>query len=191
MYEYSDSHNQISSLTFTKAELTYLLFVLMKDVPITNTSTTIEMIELRHYLNQIKKEITHSTFNGGLYQAVAESINATSSKPLKNAPTSPLSRNDTNTHTHSLPSLEALKQQFPTLSEEEIKEVLENARIEQQKKAEEEQKKNPTIAPPPIKFLTAIGETESSHTVQVQGSSDNVNPSTENSQRFASLLGEV
>jgi hypothetical protein len=191
MYEYSDKSNQLSSLTFTKAELTYLLFVLMKDVPITNTSTSIEMIELRHYLNQIHKEITHSTFNGELYKAVVESFNATSTKPIKNTATIPSSKTDTNTRTHSLPSLEALKQQFPTLSEQEIQEVLENARKEQQKKAEEEQKKNPTFSPPPIKFLTAIGETESAHNVQVQGTSVNLNPSTENSQRFASLLGEV
>ena len=80
-----------------------------------------------------------------------------------------------------------LKRQFPNLSEEEIREVLEGARIER-RKLDEEKKRN---APPPLPSFIAkpIEDTEEPIMEPVMTPQEKRN--MENSRKFASMLGKT
>ena len=184
MFAYSSSETIIPSLTFTKAELAYTLFVLLKDIPFTNNSDKIELVEVRHFINQIKNKVLLSTHDGSLRNAIADSVGMEVSdvneEPNKE-------KEETKA---SLPSIKELKEKFPTLSEEEIRDILERERIEQKKKREAEKPKQEPN-PPKTSFIVKeedmISSTESNEKSPTIARNSDVDKET--SFKFANLLG--
>ena len=184
MFEYSTSDTVIPTLSFTKAELAYAIFVLMKDLSVTDTTTKIEMVEVRHYLNQIGDKVLMSTHDGSLKNSISESIGLETKKEDGNL----------KEEKNKMPSIEELKKQFPTLSEEEIKEVLNTVRIEQQIAAKEGEKKDDIpekssfFAKPKIPHE---GSEMVSHETNENGptAAMTVDRDKETSEKFARLLG--
>ena len=180
MFTYSTNETVIPSLSFTKAELAYALFVLMKDIPLCNISTGIELVEVRHYLNQIGDKVLLSTHDGTLKQAVADSIGTKESIKIEEP--------KNNTSSPAIPSMDDLKRQFPNLTESEISDILESAKQEQRKKDEDERKK-PT--PPPLPSFKVkpkqegIGFPVPEATQKPSVSEDDI----DEAERFARLLG--
>ena len=127
------------SVSFTKAELAYAIFILMDDIPITNNSTKMELLELRHYLNQIKEYVALSTHDGTLIKAAKTALQGFGEQIPYNEPTEP--------EKPLLPSLTALKSQFPTLTEDEIQEIISKNREEQEKEVKEKESKMPPPLP--------------------------------------------
>ena len=180
MFAYSSDTSVIPSLSFSKAELAYALFVLMKDIPLSNTSTGIELVEVRHYLNQIGDKVLLSTHDGTLKQAVAESIGIGAGVKDEES--------DNKKSKPYVPTMEELKRQFPNLSESEISDILESAKQEQRKKDEEEREKN---TPPPVPSFRVkpkpdgTGSPVPEATQKPSVSEDDI----DESERFARLLG--
>ena len=164
MFNFCSSDTVIPSLTFTKAELVYAMTILMADIPPTDHSTRIEMVELRHYLNQIKDKVAlaavDGTLRGGMAASEAKGVEV-SPQDEKNAP---------------MPSMSELRAQFPTLTDVEFNEVVSKARKERMK---EEDRKRASLPAPPHPSFVAKGN------VTTMG----VSESKKNSQRFAQLLG--
>lgn len=134
MFAYSSDTEILPSLTFTKAELVYAAFVLLDDIPITNNSTEIELVEMRHYLNLIRDKVTLSTYDGSLRKAV-EDFCKTHEEKAQDKEEEPVD-------IPSAPSMEELKKQFPNLTEAEIAEVLAAELSDRRRrKAEEDAKK--------------------------------------------------
>ena len=73
MFNYSSSETVIPTLSFTKAELIYAVSVLLEEIPDTDNSTRIEMVEVRHYLNQIKDKVSMALTDGAIGRAMAHS----------------------------------------------------------------------------------------------------------------------
>ena len=184
MTTYSSSETVIPSLSFTKAELAYLLFVLMKDIPFTNTSNKIELVEVRHYLNQIGEKVLLSTHDGSLKEAIREAI----AEPKQEAEEKKMAVEQPPT-----PNIQDLKAQFPTLSEEEIKEILASAKEERKKKEAEQAQKN--ALPPRPSFLVKQQDGNSTPSTPSQShETASLSPSKadrdkETSKKFATLLG--
>lgn len=165
----------IPSLTFTKAELAYVLFILLKDIPLTNTSSKIELVEARHYLNQIGEKVLLSTHDGTLRQAI---VDAPGTLPRTEKP-QPLKSQDE-------PSLEELKAQFPSLSESEIQEILASAKSDRIRKEEEK----PVPEEPPLPYLIDSHSAEPSQSNEKRSvRMGDEEQDKETSKRFASLLG--
>ena len=174
MFNSCPTNFQIPSLTFTKAELVYALSVLMGDISPTDNETVIEMVELRFYLNKIKERIALAASNGTLRRAMPHS----SKKEGECIPSEPEAA-----EAPSLPSMSELREQFPSLTDEEITEILANAREEREKEEAERKKNEPPPAPEPPSFV-------------VKKALPKENPKTpeeekrrENAKRFAELLG--
>ena len=64
MFSFVPVDSVIPSLIFTKAELVYALTQLLDNIPNTDNSTRIEMVELRHYLNLIKDRVLLALADG-------------------------------------------------------------------------------------------------------------------------------
>ena len=152
---YSSDPTVIPSLLFTKAELVYIVTQLTAELPANDNSTQLEMVELRHYCNLIKEQID-SLAKKGLLEAP---------QPEKtDSPAAPQSR---------LPSMEELRSSFPSLTEAEIREIIERTKAEQ---------KEP---PPPPQFIRKPPP-EQNPPLTPKAQKDK-----ENSEQFASLLGAV
>lgn len=174
MFNYTYSDAVLPSLTFTKAELVYALSVLMADIPPTDNSTRLELVEIRHYLNQIKDRIALALTDGTIARAMASS----KGKPDKDIPPKP--------QEPTMPSMSELKAQFPSLSEAEIKEVLAQARADRLKREEEERKKAP---PPQPSFIAKHTTEEEMLAAQRPPLTAELLKDKENSQKFAQMLG--
>lgn len=158
---YSSDPTVIPSLLFTKAELVYIVTQLTAELPANDNSTQLEMVELRHYCNLIKEQIG-SLAKKGLLEAP---------QPEKtDSPAAPRSR---------LPSMEELRSSFPSLTEAEIREIIERNKAEQK----EQTKKNEP--PPPPQFIRKPPP-EQNPPLSPKAQKDK-----ENSEQFASLLGAV
>ena len=176
MFSYSSQETVIPSLVFTKAELVYAITQLLNDIPNTDNSTRIEMVELRHYLNLIKDKVLFALADGTikrdtmLEEEKQEEDTPKVEKRLEG------------------PSMADLKRQFPTLTEEEIREVLDRARAEQRKKAEEERKNAP---PPPPSFIANPEEVEEGKPIDKPVLTPQAKKDRENSKKFAQMLGAI
>lgn len=174
MFAHCPTDAVIPSLTFTKAELVYVLSTLLTEVADTDNSTRIELVEVRHYLNQIQDRVSMALADGTIGRAMTHS----SDKPI----------GDTKKHEKQpeVPSIEDLKRRFPTLSGDEIREVLDKAREEQKRKEEEERKNAP---PPPPSFIAKPIQREPEENVPTHVLTPQEKKNMENSKKFAQLLG--
>lgn len=178
MFAYCPSETIIPSLTFTKAELIYAITVLMPEISPTDNSTRIEMVELRHYLNLIKDKVDLALADGTIGRLLAN----TSEKSDKDTVPKP--------QEPTMPSMAELRRQFPSLSEDEIKEVIENAKSERKKLEEEERMSKPPSPPSFIAKDHIVTEDEMlSSTVPTL--TDKQEQDRENSRKFASMLGSL
>ena len=176
MFAYSSSETVIPSLVFTKAELVYALTQLLDNIPNTDNSTRIEMVELRHYLNLIKDNVLLALADGTIRRGTTLS----GEKHVEDTPKVEKRPEG--------PSIADLKRQFPNLSEEEIREVLDKAREEQRRKAEEERKNAP--APPPS-FIAKPEEVEEGKPIDKPVLTPQAKKDRENSKKFAQMLGAM
>ena len=176
MFAHCPVDTVIPSLTFTKAELVYVLGILLKDVDAIDNSTQIEMVEVRHYMNQIKDRVNMAIADGTVKRVLAHS----ETKAMDDAPTKP--------QEPVAPSMAELRQKFPNLTEEEIRDILERARAEQRKKAEEERKNAP---PPPPSFIAKPEEAEEGKPIDKPVLTPQAKKDRENSKKFAQMLGAM
>lgn len=102
---------------FTKAELIYIVTVVLADLKPTDDHTKIEMVELRHYINQIRDKVVMAAHSGELK-------NPSTDSPQKKKEDKP----------SKLPSVKELKEKFPNLTEVEIAEIIVNAKAEMEAK---------------------------------------------------------
>ena len=174
MFAHCPTDAVIPSLTFTKAELVYVLSVLLPGVADTDNSTMIELVEVRHYLNQIQDRVAIALADGTIGRAMAHCTE----KPIEDTPKPG--------KPPEVPSLADLKRQFPTLSEDEIREVLDKAREEQKRKAEEERKKAP---PAPPSFIAKPIQREPKENVPNHVLTPQEKKNRETSRKFAQMLG--
>jgi hypothetical protein len=105
------------TLMFTKAELVYIVTVILADLKPTDDHTKIEMVELRHYINQIRDKVVMAAHSGELK-------NPSTDAPQKKKEDKP----------SKLPSVKELKEKFPNLTEVEIAEIIVNAKAEMESK---------------------------------------------------------
>ena len=175
MFSYSSDTSVIPSLTFSKAELLYAALFLLKDISNSDTSTQIEMVEMRHYLNQIKDKVLLAAYNGSLNDIGIE--------------TPPEPKTPPEAKKTAIPPMSELKAKFPTLSEEEIREIFEKAQKEREKEEAKKMAEKKPEPPPPQSFVI----TDSSRVGFSANNSQPTKPTNqkekENSQKFASLLG--
>lgn len=112
MFSQNPLSTEAPSLKFTKAELVYIVSVILAELKPTDDHVQVEMVELRHYLNQIRDKVVMAAHSGDL-PAVGFNI-------------------ETNTVVSSekkhIPSIKELKEKFPSLSEEEIEEIINTAK---------------------------------------------------------------
>lgn len=155
---YSSDEAVIPTLKFTKAELVYIVQKLTADLSTRDNTTTLEMVELRHYCNLIKKDIDESAKKGEL-----DIISKPKGSPFTKDPNSkPI-------------TFEQLQKEFPSLTAEEIRDILDTARQEQKK-----EKTSRKVQEPP-KFYTKQEQTQTKEEKE----------KAENARKFESLLGGV
>lgn len=177
MFSYSSHETVLPSLVFTKAELVYAMSILMADIPPNDNETRIEMVELRHYLTLIKDRVSLASSDGTLKRAMTASpqnIGDNTPPILKAAP---------------MPSMDELRRQFPSLTDEEIEEAITKAAKERK---EEEEKRRATetsnaIPPPPSFIAKPIAEVKPS--IPQPPLTKKQIADKENSRKFATLLG--
>ena len=174
MFNYSSSDSVIPSLVFTKAELVYAVAFLLSELSPADNETRIEMVELRHYLTQIRDKVMQASFDGTLKGVLA----ASGAETGKDAPPTP--------KTAPAPSLDELRLKFPSLTDEEIQDVL--SKVADERKREDDKKKN--NMPPPPSFVARPKAIEQHDSPQ--------NPMTKkqmedraNSRKFATMLGAI
>ena len=174
MFTYSYSNAVIPTLTFTKAELVYTLITLLKSIPPTDDTTPIEMVEVRHFLNQNRDLIAASIKNGSIAAAMPFEDNS-------KATTTPAAANAS--APSKMPSMRELQKQFPSLSEEEIKSILADSEKESAKN------NHTSISIPNVS--TFIGEEKPKPVTPFP--KDNLSKeeqkNKDNSEKFASMLG--
>ena len=174
MFDYSTSETVIPTLVFTKAELVYLLKVILKEIPDTDNYNKIEMVEVRHYMNQIKDRVSLALADGTIgshtthLEKKMEECTTKAEKPPEG------------------PSIAELKRQFPTLSEAEIEEVLQSAKEERRKEEEKTKKENPP-PPPPVFMQRPIEDTEDGVMQPVVSIKQRIDK--EETKKFFQLLG--
>lgn len=174
MFNYTTSETVIPTLAFTKAELVYLLKVILKEIPDTDNYNKIEMVEVRHYMNQIKDRVSLALADGTIGWATAHR----EEKPEECTPKAEKPPEG--------PSMADLKRQFPNLSEDEIKEVLQRAK-EERRKEEEKKKKDAPPLPPPMFVKKPIEDTEEG--VMQPITSIKAQIDKEETKKFFQLLG--
>lgn len=176
MFAYSSSETVIPSLVFTKAELVYALMFLMNEIPDTDNSTRIEMVELRHYLTQIKDRVSQALTDG----TIRRGMTCSEGKPVED--------NRKAQKPPEGPSMADLRRQFPSLTEEEIAEVLDKARAEQRKRQEEDRKNAP---PPPPSFIAKPEEEKPKEPFVKPVLTPKEKRDRENSRKFMQMLGAI
>lgn len=191
MFTYSSDTTVIPSLTFTKAELVYAVGILLADLPASDNSTKIEMVEVRHYLNLIKEKVTLAAYDGTLKGLLCPS----EEKDVQSAPIP--SKEPENP---SLPPMDELRKQFPTLSEDEIREIVEKAREERKKEEEVKEADTSQPIPPKPSFRAKphiVMEVDVQKAKEVREgsmgkvrSTDKEDFSKASAKKFATLLGE-
>lgn len=174
MFAHCPTDAVIPSLTFTKAELVYVLSTLLTEVADTDNSTRIELVEIRHYLNQIQDRVALALADGTIGRAMVHCTE----KPIEDTPKPEKPPRG--------PSLADLKRQFPTLSEDEIREVLDKVREEQKRKTEEERKNAP---PAPPSFIAKPMKVEQKEPIMQPILTPQEKKDRENSKKFAQMLG--
>lgn len=179
MFNFVPQNAQIPSVTFTKAELAYILAILTPELSPIDKSSMLEMVELRFYLNRIKDRVDRAISDGTLQSAL---MKMTEEKGAKESPTSRV-------QVSSIPTMKDLRTQFPTLTEEEIRDVIEKAKAEKQIELEKSNdKENLDRSPSP--FIVQPAQKKKPWGVAAPPSSrDNKDSFKENSQNFAKLLG--
>lgn len=169
----------IPYLHFTKAELAYFITVLIPNVSITDDFTQFDLVEVRHYLNLVKDKIAMSISDGTLKKALSGSVETkdNTDKPIVQ---------EEEPKKDTFPSIEELRQKFPSLSEEEIREVVWKVKSDKEKRELENiLSKTTEPEPPKPSFLAKKRESNSFTT------NETTIQNRENSRRFASMLGEV
>lgn len=174
MFAHCPTDAVIPSLTFTKAELVYVLSTLLTEVADTDNSTRIELVEIRHYLNQIQDRVALALSDGTIGRAMAHCSEE------------PIGETQNPERQPEVPSLADLKRRFPTLSEDEIREVLDKAREEQKRKAEDERKNAP---PAPPSFIAGPMKVEQTEPTMQPILTPQEKKNMENSKKFAQMLG--
>ncbi|MBO6031948.1 MAG: hypothetical protein J6Q22_10945 [Prevotella sp.] len=115
MFTYNYSDDIIPTLTFTKAELVYIVSVILSDLKPTDDHTKIEMVELRHYVNKIRDKVVLAAHQGTLKEQTFGTEEPKEEKKKEE-------------EKKKLPSIKELKEKFPTLAESEIEEIIRNAK---------------------------------------------------------------
>ena len=169
------SDTTIPSLTFTKAELVYALSVLMPDIPANDNHTLLELVELRFYLNRIKEKVAQAASNGMLERAMPLPDN----EVCKDTPPEPKAA--------PMPTMSELRTRFPTLSEEEIQEVLEKAK-ENSINGKEVSNKNPIHLTPTYSFIVKPRNDEKSESSPILLTKQDIK-NREQAKKFSQLLG--
>ena len=105
----------------TKAELVYIVTVILANLKPTDDHTKIEMVELRHYMNQIRDKVVLAAHAGELKE-----------------PSSRTPANKEDNANERLPSMKELKEKFPNLTEVEIAEIIVNAKAEMDAKSQDD-----------------------------------------------------
>lgn len=162
---YSSAPEVLPSLVFTKAELAYILTRLTGDIDANDNETGLEMVELRHYCNLIGEEIAAAAKKGELGIG-GERPKQEAEKPKPAAV-----------------DMGALRRKFPTLSDEEIAEIVTKARAEKEKES-------PMPLPKPPSF---IAERKVDAPRPLNGEEAPLRRMSradrENAQKFSQLLG--
>ena len=175
MFSYSSDTSVIPSLTFSKAELLYAAIFLLKDIANSDTSTKIEMVEMRHYLNQINDKVLLAAYNGSLNDIGIETPHEPKVSP--------------EAQKTAIPPMSELKAKFPTLSEEEIREIFEKAQNDREKEEAKKMAEKKPEPPTPPSFVI----TDSNRNGFSLPPNPKDNPTKpdgkQNSQKFASMLG--
>ena len=117
MFSFVPADSVIPSLLFTKAELVYAVSVVLADLKDTDDHTKIEMVEMRHFLNQIKDKVVMAAHNGELKAPSFHCGQFGKDEPRQE---------------RKPPSISELKVQFPTLSEQEIKEIIDKSQSKEE-----------------------------------------------------------
>lgn len=176
----------LPSLTFTKAELVYALAVLMADIPANDNQTRLELVEIRHYLNQIKDKVQQAVSDGTLERAMPIPGDGAGKDTPPNPKPAPM------------PSMSELRAKFPTLSEKEIREVLENAKKERLNESSSKKEPIDDASPPPYSSFIAKPKPKATATDSAQSPKFSPPPLSkseekqrENSRKFAEMLGQM
>ena len=161
---YSSAPEVLPSLVFTKAELAYILTRLTGDIDANDNETGLEMVELRHYCTLIGDEIAAAAKKGelGIGGARPEQ-EAEKPKP-------------------AAVDMGALRRQFPTLSDEEIAEIVTKARTE---------KETPKPLPEPPSFIAERTDDGRGGSPAKGNAVPMSKKDKENARKFSGLLGEV
>ena len=171
MFVYENS--QIPTLKFTKAELVYALAVLLNDLPPTDNSTELELVELRFYLNRIRERVRAACVDGTLERAMPMQKEL---KP-KQAAKKP---------TPSIPKIEDLRRQFPNLTDEELNEAIGKMREAAEKAAVEQANADDNINEAMEKVVKGPRQREVD---SGQLSSEEETQKSMDAKKFAMLLG--
>lgn len=181
MFAYSSHEEIIPSLVFTKAELIYVVSVLLNSIEDTDNKTRIELVEIRHYLNQIRDRITSALYDGTISKALFHNDG-------NNTPN--LHEKELQVGKDSVPSMKELKEKFPNLSEYEIKEIIDKVREEKKNKDEEYRTKKDSLSSPPS-FIAKPMQVRESKDLPMSHLSPKEEKDITNSRKFAQLLGNL
>ena len=177
MFSFSPSNYQIPTLTFTKAELVYVLSVLTAEIPPTDNTTKLEMVEIRYYLNKIKGTVAQAVADGTLGQAMRLPDKGegedTTPKP-KAAP---------------MPSMAELRGQFPNLTEDEITEVFK--KVKEERMRESAKAAQETSPPPAPSFIAKQQQEDEIFAPSPKPLTEQEEQDRKNSKKFAAMLGSA
>lgn len=176
MFTLCPTNYQIPTLTFTKAELVYALSVLTAEIPPTDNSTLLEMVELRYYLTKIKDRVAQAVADGTIGRAMA----LPGGGGHDDTPPTPKAA--------PMPSMDELRAKFPTLTDEEIAEVLNKAREEREKEEKERKTKEPPL--PPVPSFIAKPKEDDKPKPPPKPLTKQEEKNRENSKKFAKMLGQ-
>lgn len=137
------------SLIFTKAELVHIVTNLLTQIDDNDNETRLEMVEMRHYCNEIKAEIAALAASRALSCKTDETLSIKEEKPVETP---------SGTTPKPVPTLAELHRQFPTLSLAEIKDILDKAKEEQERLKAETKDKGQKVSP--IKMPNFIAKSE-------------------------------
>lgn len=176
MFPLTDNGETPPSLVFTKAELLYFFHFVLPSIKDEAYNSQIDMVEVKHYLSQLKDNISLALADGSLERAVSHS----SPPPDKSTPKQE--------EAPKPPSIADLKAQFPNLSEEEIKDILNTERTAQA--LSQKQPSTPPPPPPPPSFSPKqITPIKLPHSEPIVPITPQQKKDRENSIQFASMLG--
>lgn len=176
MFPLIDNGETPPSLVFTKAELLYFIHFILPSSDAKEYNSKIDMVEVKHYLNQLKDPIALALSDGSLERAVSHS----SPPPDKSTPK--------HQEAPKTPSIADLKAQFPNLSEEEIKDILHTERPAQEH-SRNQPSNTPPPPPPPSFAPKPIAPIKLPHSEPRAPINPQQERDRENSVQFASMLG--